>query len=107
MVQTAPNTKPPPIVATIGGSTWLVPELRIPGGFWPVMDRPAAHRKSLLEGTEPFSTALSGSATDALKIRVSGVQFPPWPFGAYQSATPMLSAMRFGFGGHLEKGANA
>jgi hypothetical protein len=37
--------------------TWEAPELRVPGGL---------------------SVVLSGSAANALKIRVSGVRFPLW-----------------------------
>jgi hypothetical protein len=44
-----------------------------------VLGRPVAQVKALLEGAEHFSPVLNISNADALKIRVSGVQFRPWP----------------------------
>jgi hypothetical protein len=35
----------------------------------------------LLDGRQSTWKDLEESTPDALKIRVPGVQFPPWPFG--------------------------
>jgi len=45
-----------------------------------MLDASWACRKSLLDVRESIWTDLEESAVDALKIRVSGVRFPLWPF---------------------------
>ena len=45
-----------------------------------MLSHPAVRRKSWLEDAGRISAPLDGSAAAALKIRVSGVRFPLWPF---------------------------